>query len=46
MLADNKIQTGLSHLGKPYVYGAPSYQAYAYDCSSFIQYIFFRKRVF
>jgi cell wall-associated NlpC family hydrolase len=40
MLADKIIQTGLWHIGKPYVFGATPFQSFDFDCSSFIQYIF------
>ncbi|WP_453993687.1 C40 family peptidase [Bacillus nitroreducens] len=40
MKIDKIITTGLKHLGKPYVFNAPSFQTDFFDCSSFIQYIF------
>ncbi|WP_099355659.1 C40 family peptidase [Fredinandcohnia onubensis] len=40
MMINKIINTGLKHLGKPYVFNAPSFQTESFDCSSFIQYIF------
>jgi cell wall-associated NlpC family hydrolase len=40
MVADRIIATGLLYLGIPYVFKAPGKQTNAFDCSSFIQYIF------
>ena len=38
--ADEVIATGLDYLGTKYQYGAPAGVTYAFDCSSFTQYIF------
>jgi cell wall-associated NlpC family hydrolase len=40
MMINKIINTGLKHLGKPYVFNTPSFQTASFDCSSFIQYIF------
>ncbi len=45
MDANKIIQTGLQHLGTPYVFNAPALQADTFDCSSFIQYIFHRNGI-
>lgn len=34
------ISTGENYLGTPYSYGAPAGATYAFDCSSFTQYVF------
>lgn len=34
------IETGKDYIGVPYLYGAPAGATYAFDCSSFTQYIF------
>jgi probable lipoprotein NlpC len=34
------IDYGKEHLGKPYLYGAPTGITYAFDCSSYVQYVF------
>jgi probable lipoprotein NlpC len=34
------IAYGKEHLGKPYLYGAPTGITYAFDCSSYVQYVF------
>ncbi|MBD2843668.1 C40 family peptidase [Paenibacillus sp. IB182496] len=36
----NLIETGKEYLGVSYKYGAPSGVTYAFDCSSFTQYVF------
>lgn len=38
--AEEVLSTGKDYLGIPYRFGAPSGVAYAFDCSSFTQYIF------
>ncbi|WP_152619339.1 C40 family peptidase [Cohnella kolymensis] len=38
--ADKVISTGKNYLGVKYRFGAPSGVTYAFDCSSFTQYIF------
>jgi Cell wall-associated hydrolases (invasion-associated proteins) len=38
--AEEVLTTGKSYLGIPYRFGAPSNVTYAFDCSSFTQYIF------
>ncbi len=45
MLVEKVINTGLKQIGKPYVYNAPSLQTNSFDCSSFIQYIFWSNRI-
>lgn len=40
--ADDIIDTGKEYLQAPYVYGAPRLQDETFDCSSFIQYIFWK----
>jgi cell wall-associated NlpC family hydrolase len=34
------IASGKEHIGTPYRYGAPAGITYAFDCSSFVQYVF------
>ena len=41
MTVDRVIQTGLNNLGKPYLFNALPFQNTVFDCSSFIQYIFY-----
>ncbi len=41
MTIERIIQTGLNNLGKPYLFNATAFQTAAFDCSSFIQYIFY-----
>jgi len=43
--ADEIIETGIQYLNAPYVYGAPRLQDESFDCSSFIQYIFWKHGV-
>jgi len=38
--ADSVIWIGKQYLGVPYQYGAPSGVTYAFDCSSYTQYVF------
>ncbi|GMK38747.1 hypothetical protein PCCS19_18010 [Paenibacillus sp. CCS19] len=38
--AEEVLSTGKDYLGIPYRFGAPSGATYAFDCSSFTQYIF------
>ncbi|EFM12100.1 NLP/P60 protein [Paenibacillus curdlanolyticus YK9] len=38
--AEEILSTGKTYLGVPYRFGAPSGVTYAFDCSSFTQYIF------
>jgi len=38
--AKSIIETGTDYLGTPYRFGAPAGITYAFDCSSFIQYVF------
>jgi len=38
--ADKILALGKKFLGTPYKFGAPSGVTYAFDCSSFVQYIF------
>jgi len=38
--ADKILALGHKYLGTPYKFGAPSGVTYAFDCSSFVQYIF------
>ncbi|PWW00708.1 cell wall-associated NlpC family hydrolase [Paenibacillus cellulosilyticus] len=38
--AEEVLTTGKTYLGIPYRFGAPSGVTYAFDCSSFTQYIF------
>ncbi|GGF89918.1 C40 family peptidase [Paenibacillus abyssi] len=38
--ANNIINSGKKYLGVPYKFGAPSGITYAFDCSSFTQYIY------
>ncbi|MBM7097482.1 MULTISPECIES: C40 family peptidase [Alteribacter] len=41
MLINNIIATGFKHMDKPYLFNARPFQTETFDCSSFIQYIFF-----
>ncbi|WP_123041544.1 C40 family peptidase [Cohnella candidum] len=43
--ADKIISTGKKYLGVKYRFGAPSGVTYAFDCSSFTQYIFKRNGI-
>lgn len=40
MFSEQIISTGIQYLGTIYVFNAPSYRSDMFDCSSFIQYIF------
>ncbi|WP_180953653.1 C40 family peptidase [Bacillus sp. T33-2] len=41
MLAKKIITTGFDFIGTPYVFNARPYQTENFDCSSFVQYIFY-----
>ncbi|MFM1652949.1 C40 family peptidase [Brevibacillus sp. B_LB10_24] len=40
--ADSIIADGLRYWGKPYVYGTPRFEDKAFDCSSYVQYLYAR----
>lgn len=40
MIADRIIYNGLKYLGTPYRFNARPYQSDAFDCSSFVQYLY------
>ncbi|UCZ53958.1 C40 family peptidase [Bacillus shivajii] len=45
MLVNKVIGTGLLYIGTPYVFNAVPFQTNSFDCSSFIQYIFYMNGV-
>ncbi|WP_243297620.1 C40 family peptidase [Bacillus litorisediminis] len=45
MQIDTIIETGLLYLGTPYLFNSSPYQSKTFDCSSFIQFIFYKNGI-
>ncbi|MET3698924.1 NlpC/P60 family protein [Bacillus oleivorans] len=45
MKTESIIETGLKYLDTPYLFNSPPFQSSTFDCSSFVQFIFFKNGI-